>query len=56
MDRAEIAAGLHALPTGLAPGAHVVQPVAAGEVIRWNDVALDETSDVVKLRRMQDEL
>ena len=56
MDRAEEAARRHALPTGLAPGALIVQSVAAGEIIRWEDVALDETSAVVKLRRMQDAL
>ncbi|MEZ4768084.1 MAG: hypothetical protein R2844_06610 [Caldilineales bacterium] len=56
MDRAEEAAAIDALPTGLAPGARVVQPVAAGEIIRWSDIALDETSDVVRLRRMQDRM
>ena len=56
MDRAEIARGLNALPAGLAPGARVVRPVARGEILSWDDVELDETSTVVKLRRMQDTL
>jgi predicted homoserine dehydrogenase-like protein len=56
MDRAGIARSMNALPVGLAPGARLARPVAAGDVITWDDVALDETSTVVKLRRMQDEL
>jgi len=32
----------------------VVRPVAAGEVMTWDDVKLDEDSVVVKLRRQQD--
>jgi predicted homoserine dehydrogenase-like protein len=54
MDRAEEARALNALPVGLAPGAKVVRPVAAGEVVTWDDVKLDEDSVVVKLRRQQD--
>ncbi len=54
MDRAEIAGAAQALPVGLAPGARVVRPVVAGQVITWDDVQLDETSTVVRLRRMQD--
>jgi predicted homoserine dehydrogenase-like protein len=56
MDRAEAARDLNALPAGLAPGARVVRPVPAGEVITWGDVQLDEDSVVVKLRRRQDAL
>ena len=56
MDRAEAASALNALPVGLAPGAHMVQSVAQGEVITWADVKLDETSTVVRLRRQQDQL
>jgi len=56
MDRAEEARTLNALPVGLAPGAEVVRPVAAGEVVTWDDVKLDEDSAVVKLRRQQDAL
>jgi predicted homoserine dehydrogenase-like protein len=56
MDRAEVVCELKALPIGLAPGAQVVRPVAAGAVITWEDVKLDDESTVVKLRRQQDEL
>ncbi len=56
MDRAETARGLNALPAGLAPSAQVVRAVKAGEIITWLDVRLDETRDVVRLRRQQDEL
>ncbi len=56
MDRAEEAHRLNALPTGLAPGAEMVQPVEAGEILTWDDVRLDEGSVVVKLRRQQDAL
>nr|MCU0510580.1 homoserine dehydrogenase [Anaerolineae bacterium] len=56
MDRMETALQLAALPVGLAPGAKVVRPVAQGAIVTWDDVALDETSAVVKLRRMQDAL
>jgi predicted homoserine dehydrogenase-like protein len=54
MDRAEKASALNALPVGLAPGAEVVCTVAAGEVVTWDDVRLDENSAVVRLRRQQD--
>jgi predicted homoserine dehydrogenase-like protein len=56
MDRAEEARTLNALPVGLAPGAEVVRPVAASEVVTWDDVKLDENSIVVRLRRQQNEL
>ena len=56
MDRAEAVRSLKALPVGLAPGAEVVRPVAAGEIVTWDDVNLDEDSTVVKLRRQQDGL
>jgi len=54
IDRAEVAQALNALPAGLAPGAEVIQPVAAGEILTWEDVRLDEDSIVVRLRRQQD--
>ena len=56
MDRAEVARDLNALPVGLAPGAEVVRPVPAGDILTWDDVRLDEDSVVVKLRRQQDAL
>jgi predicted homoserine dehydrogenase-like protein len=56
MDRAEEVGALNALPVGLAPNAAVVQAVAVGEVVTWDDVKLDESSTVVRLRRQQDAL
>ena len=56
MESAKIASELDALPVGLAPGAVMERDVRAGEIIRWQDVRLDETQTVVKLRRMQDQL
>jgi len=56
IERDEMARRLNALPAGLAPGAKVVQPVAAGSVLTWEDVELDESSLVVRLRREQDQL
>ncbi len=54
IDRAEVVRELRALPVGLAPGAEVVRPVAAGAILTWADVKLDEASTVVKLRRQQE--
>lgn len=54
MDRAEESRALGALPAGLAPGARMVNEVAAGEIVTWDDVSLDENSTVVQLRRQQD--
>jgi predicted homoserine dehydrogenase-like protein len=56
IDRGEVARGLNALPAGLAPGAEVVRPIPAGEVLTWDDARLDEDSTVVRLRRQQDAL
>ena len=56
MDRAKIVRDLNALPVGLAIEATVRRPVARGDVVTWDDVELDETSTVVKLRREQDKL
>jgi predicted homoserine dehydrogenase-like protein len=54
IERAETARTLNALPVGLAPSAFVVRPVLRGRIITWNDVQLDESSTVVRLRRQQD--
>lgn len=56
MDHYAAAHAVNALPVGLAPGAVLTQPKKQGEVITWADVRLDETLDVVKLRREQDQL
>jgi predicted homoserine dehydrogenase-like protein len=56
MDRAATVRELNALPVGLAVGATVRRPVGKGQIITWDDIQLDETSTVVKLRREQDNL
>jgi predicted homoserine dehydrogenase-like protein len=45
---------LEALPCGLSPGARITRPVAAGQIVTWNDVMFDEETTLVKLRREQD--
>ena len=39
------------LPLGLAHGWKVLKPVAAGQPLRWSDVAFDANSTAVRLRR-----
>ncbi|MEX2241870.1 MAG: SAF domain-containing protein [Burkholderiales bacterium] len=39
------------LPLGLAHGWKVLKPVAAGQPVRWSDVAVDANAAAVKLRR-----
>ncbi len=39
------------LPLGLAHGWKLLRPIAAGQPVRWSDVAVDEKSAAVKLRR-----
>lgn len=56
IDTAGAARAAGALPAGLAPGARLVRPVAAGAIIGWHDVALEEDAPVVRLRRQQDKL
>ena len=56
IDLAAEARRLNALPVGLTPGAKVVRSVAAGSILTWDDVELDEGSVVVRLRRQQDAL
>ncbi len=51
IEKADISKKINALPTGLAPDAVIKKDVSAGQVITWNDVILDETQTVVKLRR-----
>lgn len=55
MELYPLARQLNALPVGLAPGARMVANKAQGEIITWDDVALDENETVVKLRREQDQ-
>lgn len=39
------------LPLGLAHGVPLRRDVAAGEIVRWSDVTIDETNDAVRARR-----
>jgi predicted homoserine dehydrogenase-like protein len=55
MERAAVARAQQALPVGLAPGARLIQPVRAGDIITWQAVQLDEQQTVVRLRRQQDQ-
>lgn len=54
IERAQVAKELGALPIGLAMGAAVKRRIAKGEVIRCEDVEVDEHSTVLALRRLQD--
>ena len=54
IERAEVAAGLRALPLGIAQGAVVRRKIAQGEVITCDDVQLPADSLVVTLRRLQE--
>jgi predicted homoserine dehydrogenase-like protein len=40
-----------ALPLGLAHGWKVLRPVAAGQVVKWSDVAVDAGNTAVRVRR-----
>jgi predicted homoserine dehydrogenase-like protein len=42
---------LGALPLGLAHGVKLVNPVAAGQAVRWSDVQIDASSEAVRFRR-----
>jgi len=44
------------LPLGLAHGVKLLKPVAAGQPLRWADVAVDESSHAVKVRREMERL
>jgi predicted homoserine dehydrogenase-like protein len=54
IELANEARRLNALPCGVSPGAKIKRPVAAGHIVTWDDVMLDEESILVKLRREQD--
>src|SRR5438067_732208 len=45
-----------ALPLGLAHGWKVTQPVAAGELVRWADVVVDEANSTVRVRREMEQM
>jgi predicted homoserine dehydrogenase-like protein len=42
---------LGALPLGLAQQVKLLNPVKAGQAVRWTDVALDASSEAVRARR-----
>jgi predicted homoserine dehydrogenase-like protein len=44
------------LPLGLAQGWKLLKPVAAGQPLRWSDVAVDENVAAVRLRREMESL
>ncbi|MGF6229379.1 putative homoserine dehydrogenase-like protein [Inquilinus ginsengisoli] len=48
--RAEDSLAAGALPIGLAHKVRLLRPVAAGQVVRWDDVAIEET-EAVRIRR-----
>jgi predicted homoserine dehydrogenase-like protein len=54
--RAEVVAAEGMVPLGVAVGATVRQPVKAGVVLRYDDLALDEGQTILKLRREQENL
>jgi predicted homoserine dehydrogenase-like protein len=45
-----------ALPLGLAHGWKVTRPVAAGELVRWVDVVVDEANSAVRVRREMEQM
>ena len=54
IEKAKTAAAEQFLPVGLAPSAVVIAPVRAGDPLTYRDVELDESLDIVSLRRLQD--
>lgn len=56
IERAEVAQAGSQVPLGLAVGAVVQKPVKAGQPLRYEDVALDESQTILKLRREQEAL
>jgi predicted homoserine dehydrogenase-like protein len=54
MDVKQACVDAKALPVGLAPGARLKNPVKKGSIITWDDVELDESKVIVKLRREMD--
>jgi len=51
---ASLAAG--ALPLGLAHGVRLLRPARQGDVLRWSDVAIDETLTAYRARREMEHL
>ena len=42
---------LRALPIGLSHGARLRGPIAAGDIVRWQDCNVDETTPAIRLRQ-----
>src|SRR3954467_1504928 len=53
---AEASLSIGALSLGLAHGVKVLRPVMAGQPLRWTDVAVDESSYAVQVRREMEKL
>ncbi|HEX7955201.1 MAG TPA: SAF domain-containing protein [Burkholderiales bacterium] len=53
---AEASLKIGGLSLGLAHNIKLLKPVAAGQPVRWSDVAVDESSYAVKLRREMEKL
>lgn len=53
---AKAAVGQQALPIGLAGGATLARPVAAGQVLTWGDVRLDPADEIVLIRRAMERM
>jgi predicted homoserine dehydrogenase-like protein len=47
---------LGALPIGLAHNMVLQRPVAAGQPVRWSDVAFDASKEAVRVRREMEDL
>ncbi len=56
IEKASVAAAERYLPLGLCVGARVVRPVAQGSPLRYDDVELDASQTIVRLRAEQDKL
>ena len=53
---AEASLKIGALPLGLAHNVKLLKSVAAGQPVRWSDVAVDESSPAVQVRREMEKL
>jgi predicted homoserine dehydrogenase-like protein len=56
IERVDMARDNRMLPLGIAEGARVLHPVAQGQTLTYDDVALNEQSFIVHMRRLQDML
>jgi len=50
-EEARASLAMNGLPIGLAQGVTLKQPVAGGETIKWADMAVDEETEAVRMRR-----